>query len=85
MNCRIMNLYICPLALNEIGLKHERASIRSQVRPLFRCFPHIYNSANYGGVAPAMSGTLNAALSDLCAQYDTFQVFSEFLTSSLKC
>ena len=63
---RIMNLYNCPLALNEIGVKQEPCSIRSQQRPLFRCFPYIYNSTNYGRVAPAMSGTLNAALSDLC-------------------
>ena len=67
MYFRIMNLYNCPLALNEIGVKHEPCSIRSQQRPLFRCFPYIYNSANYGQVAPAMSGTLNAAVSDLCA------------------
>ena len=67
MYFRIMNLYNCPLALNEIGVKQEPCSIRSQQRPLFRCFPYIYNSANYGRVAPAMSGTLYAALSDLCA------------------
>ena len=68
MYFRIMNLYNCPLALNEIGVKQEPCSIRSQQRPLFRCFPYIYNSANYGRVAPAMSGTLYAALSDLCGQ-----------------
>ena len=66
MYCRIMKLYNCPLAQNEIGLKHELSSIRSQVRPLFSCFPYIYMSANYGRVASAMSGTQNAALSDLC-------------------
>ena len=66
MYFRIMNLYNCPLALNEIGVKQEPCSIRSQQRPLFRCFPYIYNSANYGRVAPAMRGTLYAALSDLC-------------------
>ena len=64
-----MNLYNCPLAFDEIGVKHEVFSIRSQERPLFRCFPYIYNSANYGQVASAMSGTQNAALSDLCAPY----------------
>ena len=73
-------MYNCPLALNEIGVKHEPCSIRSQQRPLFRCFPYIYNSANYGQVAPAMSGTLNAAVSDLCAAIATnFDKIKKFL------